>query len=114
MGIIGIIVGITVIMVGITIIIATTVDLRAVLAGPLAKRDGRKNQQAPDRRLFRFCNQSVFERSGYRSRKENASEHQNKRLGRCRAQLQFLNFQDLSFHGVSVSTRHCSHRSGGQ
>src|SRR6202035_5471522 len=27
---------------------------------------------------------------------------------------QFLNFQDLSFHGVSVSNRHCSQRSGGQ
>src|ERR1700730_1935811 len=30
------------------------------------------------------------------------------------AQSQFLNFQDLSFHGVSVSMRHCPHRSGGQ
>jgi hypothetical protein len=32
---------------------------------------------------------------------------------RC-SQPQFLNFQDLSFHGVSVSIRHCTHRSGGQ
>ena len=30
------------------------------------------------------------------------------------AQSQFLNFQDLSFHGVSVSNRHCTTRSGGQ
>src|SRR5438132_10882200 len=30
------------------------------------------------------------------------------------SQLQFLNFQDLSFHGVRVSIRHCPHRSGGQ
>jgi len=30
------------------------------------------------------------------------------------SQLQFLNFQDLSFHGVRVSIRHCTHRSGGQ
>src|SRR5229473_993458 len=29
-------------------------------------------------------------------------------------QSQFLNFQDLSFHGVSVSSRHCTQRSGGQ
>src|SRR5216684_5578336 len=29
-------------------------------------------------------------------------------------QSQFLNFQDLSFQGVSVSIRHCSQRSGGQ
>src|SRR6266852_2099608 len=29
-------------------------------------------------------------------------------------QSQFLNFQDLSFQGVSVSSRHCSQRSGGQ
>ena len=33
---------------------------------------------------------------------------------RCPPQSQFLNFQDLSFHGVSVSIRHCCHRSGGQ
>jgi hypothetical protein len=39
----------------------------------------------------------------------------NRAAEKCsRAQLQFLNFQDLSFHGVSVSTRHCTHRSGGQ
>ena len=90
-----IIVGITVItgiIVGITIIaiITTTVDFRAVPPGPLAKRDDPK-KQAPDRRLFCIRSQS----------------------GRCGTQLQFLNFQDLSFHGVSVSMRHCSHRSGG-
>jgi hypothetical protein len=31
-----------------------------------------------------------------------------------RPQSQFLNFQRFSFHGVSVSIRHCSQRSGGQ
>src|ERR1700682_147202 len=31
-----------------------------------------------------------------------------------RPQSQFLNFQRFSFHGVSVSNRHCSQRSGGQ
>src|SRR5205823_13679745 len=31
-----------------------------------------------------------------------------------RAQSQFLNFQDLSFHGVNVSSRHWTQRSGGQ
>jgi hypothetical protein len=34
--------------------------------------------------------------------------------GRVCAQSQFLNFQDLSFHGVSISIRHCTRRSGGQ
>jgi hypothetical protein len=32
--------------------ITTTVDFRADPAGPLAKRNARKKQQAPDRRLF--------------------------------------------------------------
>ena len=32
----------------------------------------------------------------------------------CYPRSQFLNFQDLSFHGVSVSSRHCTQRSGGQ
>jgi hypothetical protein len=34
--------------------------------------------------------------------------------GKLAFQSQFLNFQALSFHGVSVSRRHCTNRSGGQ
>jgi hypothetical protein len=51
---------------------------------------GAKMNQAPDGRLNSICGKY-----------------------RC-SQLQFLNFQDLSFHGVRVSIRHCTHRSGGQ
>jgi hypothetical protein len=69
---------------------------QAVPAGPLAKRDGRKKTDAGSAPVL-YPQLSVSAVSG-----------------RSRAQLQFLNFQDLSFHGVSVSTRHCSHRSGGQ
>jgi hypothetical protein len=35
-------------------------------------------------------------------------------LEKFSAQSQFLNFQGLSFQGVSVSIRHCDQRSGGQ
>ena len=90
---------------------------RSALASPLASSplaspliNARVDHSRRDRPALRACFLRMIRKSGSRIfRKDHAYIQKNL----C-AQSQFLNFQDLSFQGVSVSIRHCTQRSGGQ
>ena len=93
---------------------------------PTTTRDPTTIGRIPIPRLRRSCSVSDLGRSGGDSRLCEAKTLMagtlpgHDELSALRVdegwlpQSQFLNFQDLSFHGVSVSIRHCSQRSGGQ